>query len=328
MPKNGKKIKPDIFTASAFFVLALSGLYISPTIVTLISSVITLSSSTLTALSQLIFYVFFILLPILLYMRRFPSAVDNARINPLSGKCAFLCVLAAIVGVFLLNIVTSLWLILIEVFGGTLTESSIEIPKTSSGLIATMIFTAILPGVSEELLFRGMLLGAWEEKGSMRAMVVTSVWFTFIHASIEGIPAEFISGMILAFVVISTDSLIAGMVYHTVHNSLLLILAFVTERSMDAAGVTAGENVSMLSGMGGISGIVSLLMPAIFLGLLLVLILRKLDRERIRKKQFTFGYPPAPHRDFTLHEYAVMGSGFAIVLIMYLSNFLEIVGWL
>jgi len=328
MPKTGSKHKPDIFAASAFFVLAAAGLYIVPALISLFTAVLPVSGNTLTSLSQFIYYTFFIVLPILLYMRRYPSSADTIRINPISGKCAFLCVLAAVIGVFLINIVSSVWMIMIEIFGGTLTESPIEIPKTTSGLISLLIFAAILPGICEELLFRGVLLGAWEEKGSVKAMAISSVWFTFLHASIEGIPAEFLAGMILAFVVISTDSLIAGMIYHTVHNSLLLILSYISERSLEAAGMTVNNSATLLDSMGGIIGVFSLLMPAAFLSGLLVLIMLALNRDRRKKNLYTFGYPPAPSRDFTVQEYAVIGSGFAIVLIMYLTNFLEIAGWL
>ena len=85
-----------------------------------------------------------------------------------------------------------------------------------------MLLSAVLPAVCEETLFRGALLSAWEEKGSAKAMLIVSVLFMLLHGSVTGIPSELAAGLILCFLAISTGSVFAGIIFHTVYNSAIL----------------------------------------------------------------------------------------------------------
>ncbi|MBR3928048.1 MAG: CPBP family intramembrane metalloprotease [Clostridia bacterium] len=327
MPRDPEKNKPSIFAASVLFFIGVTGLFVLPFAMSLISAFFgDFLISELKSMIQSMYYIVFIVLPIFLYAKRDMSAcADAMRINPLSVKSALLSTLAALLAVYLTQILTLLWSILIETAIGTPPDTSFIIPTTAKSLAVSIVLIAILPGICEELLFRGAILGAWEEKGSKKAIVISSVWFMLMHGTLTGIPAQLLCGIILGVIVVSTDSLFGGMVFHTVYNASTLILAFVLNRQTQPK---AAVSLTMFESIGGVAGILQLVMPAAFFTILLIFTLKAIDNERIRKKGYIFGYPPAETREFTLCEYLAMGAGFAIVFMNYLEDLLVIMGWI
>lgn len=327
MPRDPEKTKPSVFAASVLFFIGVGGLFILPYIMAFISMIFgDFMISELSGMIQSMYYIVFIVLPIFLYARRdMSSCADVMRINPLSIKSALLCTLAALISVYLSQILTVLWSILVEAVIDTPPDTNFIIPVTAKGLAASIVFIAIIPGICEELLFRGAILGAWEIRGSKKAIIISSIWFTLMHGSLTGIPAELMCGIILGVIVVSTDSLFGGMIFHTVYNAATLILAYALNQQTQPKGETA---VTVFESIGGMAGVFSLLMPAAFFTLLLVFILKAVDSERVRKKGFIFGYPSAEARDLSLPEYMVMGGSFAIVFMNYLGDLLLIMGWI
>lgn len=327
MPRDPEKTKPSVFAASVLFFIGVGGLFVLPYIMAFISLIFgDFMISELSGMIQSMYYIVFIVLPIFLYARRdMPSCADVMRINPLSVKSALLCTLAALISVYLSQILTVLWSILVEAVIDTPPDTNFVIPVTTKGLAASIVFIAIIPGICEELLFRGAILGAWEIRGSKKAIIISSIWFMLMHGSLTGIPAELMCGIILGVIVVSTDSLFGGMIFHTVYNAATLILAYALNQQTQPKGETA---VTIFESIGGVAGVFSLLMPAAFFTLLLVFILKAVDSERVRKKGFIFGYPPAEARDLSLPEYMVMGGSFAIVFMNYLGDLLLIMGWI
>lgn len=327
MPRDPEKTKPTIFAASVLFMIGVTGLFVLPLIMGIIHAVFgDFLIDELTGMLQAMYYIAFIVLPVYLYARRdMPVCADVMRINPLSVKSALLCALAALIAVNLTQIITAAWSVLIESVIATPPDTGYLIPTTAKSLAVSIILTAILPGICEELLFRGAILGAWEEKGSKKAIVISSIWFMLMHGTITGMPAQLICGIILGVIVVSTDSLFGGMIFHTVYNAATLILAFVLNQQTNPGAESAR---TMLESIGGIPGVIQLIFPCIFFSIILILIMKAIDSERIRKKGYIFGYPPAERREFTLAEYLVMGAGFSIVFMNYLEDLLIIMGWI
>ncbi|MBQ4227903.1 MAG: CPBP family intramembrane metalloprotease [Clostridia bacterium] len=269
-----------------------------------------------TAAMSVIYYTLFIILPAGLFAIRQPGLGENIRFKPLGGRAAFLIVLCAPFGVLFSTYANALWLTLIEALGGVIPPS----PSVHAGSIAELIglicVSAILPAVCEELLFRGMLLSAWEEKGSIRAMLIVTVWFTMMHGSIESIPAQFIGGLIMAFLVICTDSLFAGIVYHTVYNALVLII---NNASNDTEAVTG----SYYEALGGASGMVSVVLLGLIMGGMLFFLLRRLYKGYCAKG---FGFAPAKARKCAVSEYVIILCCAALGLMLYAMNLAEILG--
>ena len=327
MPRDPENTKPSVFAASVLYFIALSGLYLLPVVLGAIE--LFFGSFLLPEISRAIevmYYLLFIIIPVLIYARRHPAVcADVMRINPLSFKVALLCSAAALIAVYLSQILTVLWSILIEFTIGTPPDSNFQIPTTAIGLMMSVVTVAILPGLSEEILFRGAILGAWEIRGSKRAILISSIWFMLMHGTITGMPVQFLSGLALGFIAVSTDSIFGGMVFHTVYNAATLILAYVLNQQTAAP---AESILSIFESIGGIAGIVQLIFPFAIFTTLLVLILKAIDADRIKRNGAQFGYPASVKRDFGLAEYLVMGASFSIVFLYYLEDLLLIMGWI
>ena len=87
-------------------------------------------------------------------------------------------------------------------------------------------FICVLPAISEELAFRG-LLQHWLQAAltPVRAMVIASALFAALHFSILSLPYLFLVGMLLGWTKWKTGSLYPSMLIHFLHN--LVAIQFV-----------------------------------------------------------------------------------------------------
>ena len=90
------------------------------------------------------------------------------------------------------------------------------------GLYLVMAF-AVLPAVTEEFLFRGIIAGEYESRGAGIAIVFSAIVFAMSHFSIVRFPVYFFSGIMLALVLYATRSLLAAMLIHILNNTAVLL---------------------------------------------------------------------------------------------------------
>lgn len=89
-------------------------------------------------------------------------------------------------------------------------------------MLAAVGVLAILPAVAEELFFRGLLLAEYERRGIVRALVISTLLFAFIHFDLSNLPVYLFSGLLLSLVLYATDSLLATVLLHALYNTLSL----------------------------------------------------------------------------------------------------------
>ena len=321
--ENGNGRKPSVFAASFLFLLAgmgkLVGEYVAWPFVFLAGRLFGgVDADVQSQLTQFLYYILFIALPVMLYARRDPRIVSHLRIEPLKGRVAALSVLTAAVAVLFINCVSQLWFILIQCMGGTIPASGVAVPTTVRGLASAVILSAVLPGICEELLFRGLMLSAWEERGSLRAVTTVSLLFTLLHGNLLGIPSEFICGVLLACIVISSGSLFAGMVFHTVFNSTLLIASY-WARTVETDAEAAYT---------GALSLLPFLLGALLFGSILMFLMRRFRALRLRDGRKTFGVPPCPERPVRMSELVVQISGIIVASVWYVIDLFRISGFL
>lgn len=321
--ENGNGRKPSVFAASFLFLLAgmgkLVGEYVAWPFVFLAGRLFGgVDAGAQSQLTQFLYYILFIALPVMLYARRDPGITSHLRIEPLKGRVAALSVLTAAVAVLFINCVSQLWFILVQCMGGTIPASGVAVPTTVRGLASAVILSAVLPGICEELLFRGLMLSAWEERGSLRAVTTVSLLFTLLHGNLLGIPSEFICGVLLACIVISSGSLFAGMVFHTVFNSTLLIASY-WARTVETDAEAAYT---------GALSLLPFLLGALLFGSILMFLMRRFRALRLRDGRKTFGVPPCPERPVRMSELIVQISGVIVASVWYVIDLFRISGFL
>lgn len=82
---------------------------------------------------------------------------------------------------------------------------------------------AIFPALAEEFFFRGVVVAEYEKRGVIRALLMSTLLFAFIHFDIRNLPVYLFSGLLLILVLYATDSLIATMLLHSLYNVVSLL---------------------------------------------------------------------------------------------------------
>ena len=89
-----------------------------------------------------------------------------------------------------------------------------------------VIIFSITPAICEEILFRGLLFGSLREKMSVNnAIIVSGFLFGIFHLYPGKILTTALLGMLFAYVVARTGSIIPGMVLHFINNFFSLVIA-------------------------------------------------------------------------------------------------------
>ena len=84
----------------------------------------------------------------------------------------------------------------------------------------------LLAPLCEELVFRGAILRAllrWTPRHWV-AITISALLFALIHANPAQMPHAFLIGLLLGWLYYRTDSIVPGMVYHWVNNSVAYVL--------------------------------------------------------------------------------------------------------
>ncbi len=174
------------------------------------------------ALASLFLQLLLLLLPSILFMRMRGKGYGKA-IRLRRPAAAYIPLL-----LFAFLLLLSGGFLLSALFGGTHTignsSSSFEAAAPTGVLQALVAIPvlALLPAITEELLFRGILCTELDRRGGLRAVLVGSLLFALIHFDLANLPVYFYAGVLLTLVLYVTDSLIATMIIHALYNVVSL----------------------------------------------------------------------------------------------------------
>lgn len=318
-----EQLRPSLLTANLWYLLAAAGLLIAGTVELLLLRLPVFAEHS-TALNRILSAVYEIGLaaPIVIYALRHRPSARFIRFNRPKVKMLLYAAVLAAAGVLMANSLTTWWLLLIELLGGTPQASGIAVPTDTTGLLILLVSVGIIPGVCEELICRGGLMSAWERTGRRNALFVTSLLFTLLHGTIAGFPNQLLMGLILGYIVIVSDSLFVGMVYHAVHNSITLLLAYFAETALPAEE-TAAASLSMTEALGSTAGYMTMLITTALLCLLFGLLFRSMMRYARRNGAcltLTNDVPPVPAAHFS--EFIPLLPAFILVAFNYATDFM------
>lgn len=159
------------------------------------------------------------LLPLAFYCRvRSVNPVSSLQLRSFSlKKLPFLAVLCAILfaGILLLRYAG---LFLFEESAFLDTPSAMPYFSDGSKSLLSVLSSAVLPAVLEELLFHGILLEEYRPYGPLQAVVMTSLLYAMIHLSFANFAYYLFVGASLGVICVSAGSVIPGLVIHVLLN--------------------------------------------------------------------------------------------------------------
>jgi membrane protease YdiL (CAAX protease family) len=94
-------------------------------------------------------------------------------------------------------------------------------------LVLTLLLISILPGVCEELLFRGFLLQGLRKKlSNTSAIVIVGILFGVFHLDPYRFLPVTLLGILFGYMVVRTGSLLTGMVAHSTNNAIAMLISY------------------------------------------------------------------------------------------------------
>ena len=318
--------RPSLFAANALYLLAAAGLVctswaIGPFAALLRRAFPGLSTEGLMLVATLLYYLTCTALPCLLYARRRRVWRALRLEQPLSPVSAIYAAMAAVVSLPLGSNIALFWSLLLNKLGLDAGGAAMYVPADTSGLLLAVFYVAVIPGVCEELAFRGLVFSAWERRGSRRAVWISALLFASLHGSIAGFPTQLLLGVALGLLALGSGSLYAGMIFHTVYNSLILMSEYTVQNLTGAADEAA--YAAALAEYASPSGLFHACLDALLLGAVLAFLLRRVwtRGSRTGVPRFT-----RDRGGMTAAELLLLISGVVTALYLYGEDLLEMLG--
>lgn len=119
------------------------------------------------------------------------------------------------------------WMPLSEDISERLTQLLGDIP-----LSRRLLIFAVLPAVCEEIAFRGFILSGLLSGGAAtRAIATSAVFFGLFHMLPQQMFLTVMVGVLLGIVATRTGSIFPGMIFHAMHNGMMILLGSKVEES-------------------------------------------------------------------------------------------------
>lgn len=209
-------------------------------------------------------YIFILLPPVIYALLVKSDFKETFRLKKLKILPAFLITIMAIPAYFTALALNALVLYLVQ-FIGTIPPQPVPVPQNIRELLTGLFFIALTPALCEEVFHRGMMLTAYEKRGSARAIVLTAIFFGLFHFDITNFLGPVFLGILIGYYVVRTDSILAGVLAHFLNNGFALLIQYMARnetQAIDAISITPGDLAGIL-----IYGAVGVVLLYIFKGL-------------------------------------------------------------
>jgi len=107
-----------------------------------------------------------------------------------------------------------------------LSDFQLYFPQTGFGIVLYFISLVIIPAFAEEFVCRYIMLNILKKHGNIFAIIVTSVFFGFMHARVSAFIYATAIGVFLAYIAIKTKSIWFPVIMHAVVNSVSFIFQY------------------------------------------------------------------------------------------------------
>lgn len=127
------------------------------------------------------------------------------------------------IGLFSLSQLNNLFLQFLQRFGYQ--SSEILLPNMDGvGIVFVVLVVAVLPAITEEVLFRGMLLNGLRSFGAISAALICGGLFALYHQNPAQTAYQFCCGFAFALVAIRSGSILPTVFSHFINNAVILLL--------------------------------------------------------------------------------------------------------
>lgn len=104
-----------------------------------------------------------------------------------------------------------------------LTQPELNKPNSLLSCVIAVIAVSIIPGICEEIAFRGAAMGLLRKYGKGFAVFAVSLVFGLAHGNIIQFIFAFMVGLVLAYITMKTNNILIAMFIHATNNGLAVI---------------------------------------------------------------------------------------------------------
>lgn len=97
---------------------------------------------------------------------------------------------------------------------------------SSDHLPVMLLVMAVLPAISEELLFRGILYNTYRKAAPLMGVFLSALFFALLHGNFNQIPYAFFLGLVLALMMEATGSIIIPVIMHFLMNGSNVLISY------------------------------------------------------------------------------------------------------
>lgn len=166
-------------------------------------------------------------LPALFIYMKSPVSLQELkrRMRPGTAYTNGIVMLSAVAFTMTGVLINMVWMAFLSRYGVPPIESALANPASAPEYAVAFLMAAVLPAVSEEVLFRGLLQGAVaRHRGARAAIWITAVVFALAHAAVQSFAVILVIGLFLGALAVRYDSLFPGMLFHTVYNASAVVI--------------------------------------------------------------------------------------------------------
>lgn len=109
------------------------------------------------------------------------------------------------------------------------------------GLFPMLFSMAVMPAMNEELLFRGVLYGAYRQQSKKTGILLSALAFGLMHLNLNQMLYTVYLGIILAFMVEATGSVYTSMLMHFLLNGFNVVMNYMANQMLAAEGIVGSQ---------------------------------------------------------------------------------------
>lgn len=182
----------------------------------------------------------------------------------------------AVPTVLLVWLASTVWHNLLALTGFSFGRSTPS-EQTYAALFSELALSALLPGVFEELTHRGELMATYRGTG-VKAVFVSALLFALMHQNIQQLAHTFVLGLVAAYTMYASGSVLPAMFLHFFNNFLSVITGY-------GELVPVFDVINVADGWlyGSVGGLATLCVLAILSLLLILYVFRNMRCDALRE---------------------------------------------
>lgn len=186
-----------------------------------------------------------ILLPSILYIKiKGLSFKETLKLNRISPK-QILYVLGITLFTYPIAIFFNLIVITVLSFFGELNQTMVPIADSPPLFLFSLFVIAITPAICEEVMFRGVIMNAYEKISKRKAIIYSAILFGIFHINIQNLVGPVLLGLIFGITVYKTNSIYAAMIGHGLNNAIAITIGYFANKAMEILPDTEGLDMPM-----------------------------------------------------------------------------------